>query len=387
MSFKRIVNVLGLLLLIAIVVPFAIYGAPWVIGGEYSFVVLTGSMAPAIEPGDVVIVGETDPGSIGDGDVITFLRGDAEAPVTHRVTDVYESDAGIAFETKGDANNEVDASLVPAENVLGVVILSIPYIGYVIQATNTPVGFAVVVLLPVALFVGSELWRLFKAARGSKVAHAAHTDVASVAEPDASPSGEAETIPTGETETTPPKDADAQINGGEESLAEVVAERPTNAEVLDGDEPVTSLEDEAAVEPEPASSANGVSITAADLTLSTGLLILVAPYAIYVALELRTGLAFSVAFGATFSLLAVGALQVGAWYGASRGATDTEPGDGSDDQISDHSTDRTELESTTADGSHRVDRSGAIDDAFDEFEPASVRPVPETDGGDEVIDR
>ncbi|MCW8171877.1 signal peptidase I [Natrialba swarupiae] len=74
-----------MLVLIAIVVPFVIYAVPGVIGAEYSFVVLTGSMAPAIDPGDVVIVGETEPTTIESGDVITFVRDGADTPVTHRV--------------------------------------------------------------------------------------------------------------------------------------------------------------------------------------------------------------------------------------------------------------------------------------------------------------
>ena len=162
MNFKRILNVVGVLLLIAIVVPFVIYAVPAVVGADHSFVVLTASMTPAIAPGDVVIVADRDPGTIGEGDVITFTRGDNEVPVTHRVTTVTEGAGGLAFETKGDANSDVDSSLVPAGNVVGTVILTIPYIGYVVQFTNTPYGFVALVVGPIGLFVASELWTLYR---------------------------------------------------------------------------------------------------------------------------------------------------------------------------------------------------------------------------------
>ena len=162
MNFKRILNVVGALLLIALVVPFVVYAVPAVVGADHSFVVLTASMTPAIAPGDVVIVADRDPARIAEGDVITFIRGNNEVPVTHRVTSVTEGTAGLAFETKGDANSDVDSSLVPAGNVVGTVILTIPYIGYVVQFTNTPYGFVALVAGPIGLFVASELWTLYR---------------------------------------------------------------------------------------------------------------------------------------------------------------------------------------------------------------------------------
>lgn len=177
MNFKRILNVVGALLLIAIVVPFVIYAVPAVVGADHSFVVLTASMTPAIAPGDVVVVSDRGPATIAEGDVITFTRGNNEVPVTHRVTAVTEGAGGLAFETKGDANSDVDSSLVPAGSVIGTVILTIPYIGYVVQFTNTPYGFVALVAGPIGLFVASEIWTLYRRRSGARAA-------ASVPEPE-----------------------------------------------------------------------------------------------------------------------------------------------------------------------------------------------------------
>ena len=162
MKFKQILNTVGVLLLIALVVPFVIYAAPVTVGADHSFVVLTASMTPAIAPGDVVVVADRDPATIAEGDVITFTRGSNDIPVTHRVTAVVERADGLAFETNGDANSDPDASIVTAGNVVGTVILTIPYIGYVVQFTNTPYGFIALVAVPIGLFVASELWTLYR---------------------------------------------------------------------------------------------------------------------------------------------------------------------------------------------------------------------------------
>jgi signal peptidase len=186
-NLKNTANIVAGLVLIAIVAPFVIYSVPAVVGAEYSFVVLTASMTPAIAPGDVVIVDDRDTATIAEGDVITFTRGTNEVPVTHRVTAVTTSGGELAFETKGDANSDPDASVVVASNVLGTVIFSIPFIGYVIQFTNTPYGFLALVVVPIGLLIVSELWTLYRgrspATTAESTAAAGELATAAVAEP------------------------------------------------------------------------------------------------------------------------------------------------------------------------------------------------------------
>ncbi len=165
LQLKKYANLAAVLLLIAVVAPFVVYAAPVTVGADHSFVVLTASMTPAIAPGDVVIVDERDPSTIAEGDVITFLRGTSETPVTHRVTAVTTSGGTLAFETKGDANDNVDSGLVPATNVIGTVMLTIPYIGYVIQFGNSTYGFIALVVIPFGLLLVTELWSIYASRR------------------------------------------------------------------------------------------------------------------------------------------------------------------------------------------------------------------------------
>ena len=149
-SVRQVGTVFGTLLVIALVVPFAVFAGAQAIGADHGFVILSGSMEPDIAPGDVVIVDASAP--VGVGDVVTFEE-DGDVPVTHRI--VAEENGQLV--TKGDANENRDARPVPPENVLGKVVLTIPVIGHVILWANTPVGYISLVLVPLVLLLGNEL--------------------------------------------------------------------------------------------------------------------------------------------------------------------------------------------------------------------------------------
>jgi len=156
---------LGLVLLVLIVVPFIVYAVPQVVGADHSYVVLSGSMEPAIGTGDAVLVQSVDPQQIETGDVITFGSSGDDRPTTHRVIAVNDGDGGLTFETKGDNNEDPDASSVPAENVEGTVMSfgplhSIPLIGYVINFTGTPIGFGALFVVPLVLLVLNEVYNV-----------------------------------------------------------------------------------------------------------------------------------------------------------------------------------------------------------------------------------
>ncbi|QKY21032.1 signal peptidase I [Halolamina sp. CBA1230] len=148
------VTILGLL----IVGVFVVQAVPGIVGADASYVVLSDSMEPEISAGDAVIVKSVDPANIESGDVITFVRAEESTPVTHRVVEAVETEGGQAFRTKGDANDDPDPALVPAENVTGEVWVVLPYVGYVVMFANTPRGMALLIGLPVIAFVVSELY-------------------------------------------------------------------------------------------------------------------------------------------------------------------------------------------------------------------------------------
>ena len=159
----RALNVLGLVLLVAAVLPFVTAAFPAAIGAEEAYVVSSGSMEPAIGVGDLIYVYGTDPAAIGEGDVITYdVDGDGEV-TTHRVVEVLETENGRQFRTKGDANEEPDQYRVPAEAVVGRVTVSLPWVGRAVVFANSRLGVLTLVVLPAALLVLNEVYTLGRA--------------------------------------------------------------------------------------------------------------------------------------------------------------------------------------------------------------------------------
>ncbi len=150
-SVQSTSTLLVTVVLVAAISPFAVFAVPQVIGADESYVVLSGSMEPALSPGDVVIVDSSGP--VQTGDVITYRSPGDSVPTTHRV--VGEVDG--RYDTKGDANEEADTGTVAPETIIGKVVLTIPLIGHIILWVNTPVGYVLLVISPLVLLGVSEL--------------------------------------------------------------------------------------------------------------------------------------------------------------------------------------------------------------------------------------
>lgn len=110
--------------LILVVSPFVV---PKVFGYE-PYGILSNSMEPEYPVGSVVYVKSHAPENIVKGDVITFKTGVVNDSVaTHRV--VINDTKKRAFVTKGDHNDDADASAVAYERLLGKVVLCVPMLG------------------------------------------------------------------------------------------------------------------------------------------------------------------------------------------------------------------------------------------------------------------
>lgn len=131
------------------------------VGGYLPLIVLTDSMYPEIESGDLIICHTEDAENIKDGDIVAFFdpAGNGSSIVTHRVLEVTEENGGIAFRTKGDANNTEDKMLVPAENLVGVYQNRIPGAGNIAMFMQSTTGLIVCVVLPIVLLVAYDIIR------------------------------------------------------------------------------------------------------------------------------------------------------------------------------------------------------------------------------------
>jgi len=93
-------------------------------------VVLTASMAPQINPGDVIISVSPDRKSPEIGDVVTYtgkrFDGTTVAAFSHRII---AGDAGNGFTVKGDNNDSPDVQKPIISDIQGVLLFTIPLIG------------------------------------------------------------------------------------------------------------------------------------------------------------------------------------------------------------------------------------------------------------------
>ena len=113
--------------------------------GYKPFIVLSGSMEDEMYVGDLVIVKETDANSLKVNDIIAF-RDSENFVTTHRIVNIVNTDKGRCFETKGDANNTKDNSVVCPDSIEGKYSSKISAIGNAILFIQQPLGFAVMML-------------------------------------------------------------------------------------------------------------------------------------------------------------------------------------------------------------------------------------------------
>ncbi len=141
--------------------------------GDYSapvfnaYVVLSGSMHPAIKKMDIVITKKVPEEKLDVRDVITFISPDNRfggISITHRIIDKYydESLGSYTYRTKGDFNNVADSALVPNENILGKVILRIPKLGFIQELLSSKGGMIILILIPCLAILSYDIMKIFK---------------------------------------------------------------------------------------------------------------------------------------------------------------------------------------------------------------------------------
>jgi len=119
-------------------------------------VVSSESMVPTLNVGDIILVRGIDPRAVTVGTIIIFHSpSNYEMPIVHRVIAIEEQGGSVVFQTKGDHNPGPDGWRVPEENLMGVYVGKIPYVGLLSLQLRGPVGVTLIILL-VALIIAIE---------------------------------------------------------------------------------------------------------------------------------------------------------------------------------------------------------------------------------------
>ena len=111
-----------------------------------SYVILSDSMKPAMDPGDVIFIKKINVDNLKAGDIITFQK--EEFIATHRI--IKFEDKSII--TQGDNNNLADDPLTK-ENVIGKYMFKVPKIGYFYSFVGSPIGILVISIIIVIIII------------------------------------------------------------------------------------------------------------------------------------------------------------------------------------------------------------------------------------------
>jgi signal peptidase len=126
--------------------------------------VLSGSMAPVIKTGDMVIDNKVTPAQAANlhvGQIISF-RAEAGSNVifTHRIAAVVTvPGGGIGYVTKGDANDSRDGPITPPSNVIGTYQSKISDGGYILNDIHQPIVLGLLVAATLLWLLSEPLWK------------------------------------------------------------------------------------------------------------------------------------------------------------------------------------------------------------------------------------
>ncbi len=125
--------------------------------------VVSPSMSPVINAGDISVCKVVDATTLKPGDIITFYSVDPSIygqVNTHRITEITTNQNGeLSFITKGDANEDVDPYLALSSNVIGLHQFRIPWVGHLFVFLKQPVGYFTIILIPFLLLIGIHVFK------------------------------------------------------------------------------------------------------------------------------------------------------------------------------------------------------------------------------------
>lgn len=114
-------------------------------GGYAVLEVVSGSMEPAIKPGDMIIINTKD-NSYKKGDIVTFR--DESNFVTHRIVSINDEE----IVTKGDSNNAEDKAITK-KNVVGKYVAKISNAGRILSSFKSPLTMVMIFIIGILVCI------------------------------------------------------------------------------------------------------------------------------------------------------------------------------------------------------------------------------------------
>ncbi|MDD2181337.1 MAG: signal peptidase I [Bacilli bacterium] len=125
------------------------------------FTVISGSMKPEYDMGDVLISKEVNPSSIKVGDAISYEGKVGEFKnkvITHQVIEIgTDPDTGkYLFHTRGLAN-PIEDPIVSEDQLYGVIIYKSLLLSTIYRIIETNIGFYLFIIIPLLYIISSEI--------------------------------------------------------------------------------------------------------------------------------------------------------------------------------------------------------------------------------------
>lgn len=123
--------------------------------------VITNSMSPTIDGGDLIFIKKVGAEDIVVDDVIAFFDPESMegTMIVHRVKEIsFDGEGNISFRTMGDWNNNVyDTFIITGDNLVGRYMFRIRGLGRVAMFMRTPYGLIITISIPLIMLIGYEV--------------------------------------------------------------------------------------------------------------------------------------------------------------------------------------------------------------------------------------
>ena len=119
------------------------------------YTLISGSMEPEFNIGDLIISQKKNQNDIKVNDVISFSP-DGKNTITHRVIEIVNQNGETLYKTKGDSNNSEDSDLVKYDQIQGTVIFKINKLGKIITGLLSGIGITILLLLFILSYLHSS---------------------------------------------------------------------------------------------------------------------------------------------------------------------------------------------------------------------------------------
>ena len=149
------ISILFLLVTVNVILIFKTIFRPKEIPGILGYkplIVLSGSMSPTFNYGDLIIVKDVDTDTLKVGDIVSFKNGKKYTTTTHRINGISKISKDC-FETKGDANNSKDLGIVCSKDIQGKYLFRIVGLGSVMLFIQKPIGFIILMSLIIMICI------------------------------------------------------------------------------------------------------------------------------------------------------------------------------------------------------------------------------------------